>query len=105
MAKHFSTEDFNREVLGSDIPVLVDFYADWCGPCKAMAPIIDRLSEEFEGKVKIGKFNVEDDLYLAREYGVSSIPNLIFFRGGEVVDTIVGRTSEEELRSKIKSFM
>lgn len=105
MAIRFSTDDFDREVLESEIPVLVDFYADWCGPCKAMAPVIDKLSAEFEGKVKVGKFNVEDDLEVAREYGVSSIPNLKFFKNGEVVDTVIGRITEEELREKLAGLL
>ena len=104
MALRFRSEEFDQEVLESDIPVLVDFYADWCGPCKMMAPIIDKLSEEFAGKVKIGKFNVEDDLEIAREYGVSSIPNLKFFRNGEVIDIVIGRTTESALREKLESF-
>ena len=102
MALRFRSEEFDQEVLESDIPVLVDFYADWCGPCKMMAPIIDKLSEEFAGRVKIGKFNVEDDLEIAREYGVSSIPNLKFFRNGEVIDTVIGRTTESALREKLE---
>ena len=69
-----------------------------------MAPIIDKLSEEFAGKVKIGKFNVEDDLEIAREYGVSSIPNLKFFRNGEVIDIVIGRTTESALREKLESL-
>ena len=104
MALRIRSEEFNQEVLESEIPVLVDFYADWCGPCKMMAPIIDKLSEEFAGKVKVGKFNVEDDIEIAREYGVSSIPNLVFFRNGEVIEQVVGRTSEKELREKLENL-
>ena len=104
MALRFRSEEFDQEVLESDIPVLVDFYVDWCGPCKMMAPIIDKLSEEFAGRVKIGKFNVEDDLEIAREYGVSSIPNLKFFRNGEVIDIVIGRTTESALREKLESL-
>ena len=104
MAIRIPAGEFDREVLESEVPVLVDFYADWCGPCKMMSPIIDRLSEEFAGRVKVVKFNVEEDLEIAREYGVSSIPNLVFFRKGEVIDAIVGKTSEQELREKLESL-
>ena len=105
MAIRFSSETFDKDVLGSSIPVLVDFYADWCGPCKMMTPIVDKLAEEFEGRVKIGKFNVEDDMYLAREFGVSSIPDFVFIRNGEVVDTVIGKTSLDELREKLEAML
>ena len=77
MAIHFTDENFNQEVLSSDIPVLVDFYADWCGPCKMLAPVIEALAEEYEGKVKIGKLNVDNAPDTAQKFGIMSIPTLL----------------------------
>ena len=105
MAMQFNEDNFAAEVLESDIPVLVDFYADWCGPCKMMAPVIDKLAVEFEGKAKLGKCNVDDNMSLASEYKISSIPNMKIFKGGEVVDSIIGATSEGAIRDKINGVL
>lgn len=105
MAMQFNEDNFATEVLESDIPVLVDFYADWCGPCKMMAPVIDKLAAEFEGKAKLGKCNVDDNMSLASEYKISSIPNMKIFKGGEVVDSIIGATSEGAIRDKINGVL
>lgn len=105
MAMQFNVDNFTAEVLESDIPVLVDFYADWCGPCKMMAPVIDKLAVEFEGKAKLGKCNVDDNMSLASKYQISSIPNMKIFKGGEVVDSIIGATSEGALRDRINSVL
>ena len=78
-----STENFEKEVLKSEKPVLVDFYADWCGPCNAMAPVIEELAKELEGKVKVGKINVDENPDIAVEYNVMSIPTLIVFKNGK----------------------
>ena len=104
MAKIFTADDFETEVLKSDIPVLVDFYADWCGPCKMMAPLIDKLAAEYEGKVKIGKCNVDDNMSIAEELNISSIPNMKIFVQGVVEETIVGVTSESALRDKLDEY-
>lgn len=101
MEYQFTSENFDAEVLGSDIPVLVDFYADWCGPCKMMAPVIEKLAEEYEGKIKIGKCNVDDNMELAETYRVSSIPNVQLFQGGKVTDSYIGSMSESALREKL----
>lgn len=101
----FNEDNFEEEVLKSDVPVLVDFFAEWCGPCKMMAPIIDRLAEEFDGKMKIGKCNVDDNMELAQKYRISSIPNMKIFKGGEVVENIVGAQSEGALRDKLNSVL
>ena len=86
MSGMFTDANFEEEVLKSEIPVLVDFYADWCGPCKMMAPIIDELAKEYDGKWKIGKCNIDDAPETAAKYGITSIPSLKFFKNGEVYD-------------------
>ena len=90
MSFQFTDMNFKKEALEADMPVLVDFYADWCGPCKLMAPVIDELAKEYEGKVKIGKLNVDDNPETARQYRVMTIPTLIIYKNGELVDTVVG---------------
>lgn len=105
MEYKFTTADFEQEVISSDIPVLVDFYADWCGPCKMMAPIVEKLAEIYEGKVKVGKCNVDEEGELARKYRVMSIPTMIIFVNGEVKETIIGATSQKELEEKIEKVL
>ncbi len=93
-------ENFDTEALKSDIPVLVDFWAEWCGPCRMFSPIVDEFAEENEGKVKVGKVNVDEQPDLAGRYGVMSIPTAILFKNGEIADTLVGvqpKTALEEL--------
>lgn len=92
-----STENFEKEVLKSEKPVLVDFYADWCGPCNAMAPVIEKLAKELEGKVKVGKINVDENPDIAVEYNVMSIPTLIVFKNGKEEKRLVGLRNKEEL--------
>ncbi|MDF2586760.1 MAG: hypothetical protein K0S41_601 [Anaerocolumna sp.] len=101
MALKFTDENFQTEVLNSDQLVLVDFYADWCGPCKMMAPIIDELAGEYEGNVKIGKLNVDESPSTSSKYRVMSIPTLLFVKNGEVVDNIVGAVSKAQVVAKI----
>lgn len=90
MATVFTNENFKSEVLDSGIPVLVDFWAAWCGPCKMLAPTIDQLAKEFEGKAKVGKVNVDDNQQLAAQFGIMSIPTIIIFKGGKVVEQFIG---------------
>ena len=92
-----STENFEKEVLKAEKPVLVDFYADWCGPCNAMAPVIEELAKELEGKVKVGKINVDENPDIAVEYNVMSIPTLIVFKNGKEEKRLVGLRNKEEL--------
>lgn len=92
-----STENFEKEVLKSEKPVLVDFYADWCGPCNAIAPVIEELAKELEGKVKVGKINVDENPDIAVEYNVMSIPTLIVFKNEKEEKRLVGLRNKEEL--------
>lgn len=92
-----SSENFEKEVLNSEKPVLVDFFADWCGPCKMMAPIVEELATELEGKAKVGKLNVDENSDIAIEYNVMSIPTLIVFKNGKEEKRLVGVRDKEEL--------
>jgi thioredoxin 1 len=105
MEKQFTQDNFNSEVLGSDVPVMVDFYADWCGPCKMMGPMVEKLANAYDGKIKIGKLNVDEQPALADQYGVSSIPNFVFFKNGKVVDQAIGAMPEAMLNDKLKNLL
>ena len=94
-----SSENFEKEVLKSEKPVLVDFYADWCGPCNAMTPVIEELATELDGKAKVGKINVDENSDIAVEYNVMSIPTLIIFKNGKEEKRLVGLRDKEELLS------
>ena len=90
-------ENFEEEVMKSNIPVLVDFYADWCTPCSALAPIIEEIAEEYAGKVKVGKVNVDMEMELSRRFRVMSIPMLVFFKSGVITQKLIGYHSKEEI--------
>lgn len=92
-----TTEDFEREVLNSEVPVLVDFFATWCSPCKMMSPIVEELAKEMEGKAKVYKVDTDEEQNLAIKYGIMSIPTFIIFRNGEIVSKAVGMRDKEEL--------
>ena len=102
MVYKFDESNFEAEVLKSDLPVFVDFYADWCGPCKMMSPVIDKLAEEFDGKIKVGKVNVDENGDLAVRYGIMSIPNMVFFKNGEVADRVVGAIPKPAMKDKFE---
>ena len=97
MEYKFTEENFDAEVLGSDTPVLVDFYADWCGPCKMMMPVVEKMAEQYDGKIKIGKLNVDENNAIAGKYGVMSIPSFIVFKNGEVFKSSTGAMSQAAL--------
>lgn len=101
----FDQANFNTEVIASPIPVLVDFWAPWCGPCKALGPTIDQLSAELEGKAKIGKLNIDENADLAARYSVMSIPTLLLFVKGEVVEQMVGLVNKAKIAQIIASYI
>ena len=102
MVNRFDGNNFEAEVLKSDIPVFVDFYADWCGPCMMMSPVIDKMAEEYAGRIKVGKVNVDENSDLAVKYGIMSIPNMVFFKNGEVVDRVVGAIPKPQMQAKFE---
>ncbi len=102
MAIQVTDGNFDQEVLKSPLPVLVDFWAPWCGPCRAMGPIIDELAGEYEGKIKICKMNVDENSASPSRFGIRAIPTLILFKGGEVVDQSTGAVSKSSIKDMIE---
>ena len=99
---HFTDSNFKKEVLESDLPVLVDFWATWCSPCKMIASIVEELGKEYDRKIKIGKINIEENPKIPTYYQIMSIPTLMFFKKGQVVDQTAGVLSKVELKKKIE---
>jgi len=97
--------NFKKEVLESDVPVLVDFWAEWCGPCRMLAPIIEKMATEYEGRIKVGKLDVDSGKQTASEYGVMNIPTLLIFKSGKEVARIVGLVAEQALSTRLNEFI
>jgi thioredoxin 1 len=98
---HVTDASFKEEVLDSDLPVLVDFWAEWCGPCKMVGPIVEQIAEDYQGRLKIGKVDVDQNPQSATQFGIRSIPTLILFKGGEPVEQIIGAVPKEYITSKV----
>ena len=105
MAYKFTDSNFEQDAVQSSIPVVIDFYADWCGPCKMMAPVIDELAADYEGKVKVGKINTDENRNVATKYNIMSIPTIILMKDGKVVDTVVGALPKTSLQEKIDRML
>ncbi|HMR92434.1 MAG TPA: thioredoxin [Chitinophagaceae bacterium] len=105
MAKEFNDSNFQADVLASDKLSVVDFWAEWCGPCRAIGPVIEELSKEYEGKVNIGKVNVDNNPQVSTNYGITSIPAILFIKGGQVVDKLVGAQPKGNFVKKIEAHL
>jgi len=101
----FTEENFKSEVESSEIPVIVDFWAEWCGPCKMLSPTIDALAEKYNGKVKVGKVNVDKNPAIAQKYGVRSIPNILVFKNGNIEEQLVGNVPEADISNVIDKIV
>jgi thioredoxin 1 len=107
-SEHLSTfrdDNFENEVLKSDMPVLVDFWATWCAPCRAIAPSVEELAKTYDGKVKVGKLNIDEQQGVAQQYGIRSIPTLLVFKGGKVVGQIVGAVPKNKIEDALKKAL
>ncbi len=105
MALQITESNFEAEVIQSPVPVLVDFWATWCGPCKMISPIVDQVAVEMAGKARVGKVDVDGNASLATRFNVRSIPTLLFFKGGELRDTVVGATSKDNIVKRLQALM
>jgi thioredoxin 1 len=103
MALEITDANFDEIVLKSDKPVIVDFWAEWCGPCRVVGPVVEELAKEYDGKAVIGKLNVDNNPDVSTKYGIRSIPTILFFKGGEIVDRQVGAVPKATLEAKLKS--
>ena len=104
MEFRFNENNYENEVIKSDIPVMIDFYAEWCGPCRMMSPLIEQFATEYAGKVKIGKVNVDEERALAMKFGIQSIPCFVFIKDGKVTDTVVGAMPKEALNRRLEKL-
>ncbi|WP_130837401.1 thioredoxin [Lachnoclostridium sp. Marseille-P6806] len=105
MEYHFNEENFNNEVIKSDKPVMIDFYADWCGPCRMMGPVVAQLADEYDGKVKIGKVNTDEHPQLASSFRVETIPFIAFLKDGKLVDSSIGVVPKSVLEDKLNKLL
>ncbi|MEW6013087.1 MAG: thioredoxin [Elusimicrobiota bacterium] len=105
MALNITDQEFDKEVIKSAIPVLVDFWAPWCGPCRMLAPVVDEISKEYEGKVKVVKVNTDENPQSASNYQISAIPTLLFFKDGKVVKELVGVLPKEEIKKVLNEVL
>lgn len=105
MEYRFTNENFDSEVMNSDLPVLIDFYADWCGPCKMMAPVVESIAEKYAGKAKVGKVNVDEQEELAAKFGVMSIPTFVFIKNGQKVNQAIGGMTSAKLEEMLEAIL
>ena len=105
LIRHVTDQTFEPEVLESETPVLVDYWAEWCGPCKAIAPVLDQVAQEYNGRLKVAKLNVDDNQEIARRYGIRGIPTLMLFKNGNIEATKVGMVSKSQLTAFLDSNM
>lgn len=105
MTKLINSVDFEQEVISSDVPVVVDFFATWCGPCKMIAPVLDQLADEFQGQAKVVKLDVDQAKETATQYNIRTVPTLLFFKDGEIVDKVVGALPKSELKQRISPLV
>ena len=105
MSSAITTSEFEKEVLQSSLPVLVDFWAEWCGPCKMIGPHVEAISHDYEGKARVFKCDVDSEQEIAQKYNIMSIPTLLFFKGGKVVDQVVGAVPKSTISAKLESLL
>ncbi|MEH2292414.1 thioredoxin [Nostoc sp.] len=104
-AAQVTDSSFKQEVLDSDVPVLVDFWAPWCGPCRMVAPVVEEISEQYEGQIKVVKVNTDENPQVASQYGIRSIPTLMIFKGGQKVDMVVGAVPKTTLATTLEKYL
>jgi thioredoxin 1 len=104
-ALNVTDASFKQDVLESDVPVLVDFWAPWCGPCRMVAPVVDEIAQQYEGKVKVVKLNTDENPNIASQYGIRSIPTLMIFKGGQRVDMVVGAVPKTTLANTLEKYL
>ena len=104
-AEQVTDSTFEQEVLKSDVPVLVDFWAPWCGPCRMVAPVVEEIAEQYEGQIKVVKVNTDENPNIASQYGIRSIPTLMIFKGGDKVDMVVGAVPKTTLANTLEKYL